>query len=475
MFSPTEMSAIADDALQSLTHLMNTAESKGCILEILGALTMLVLDKSAWSAAPGYHGRKDQALTVSYRWLSLRRTAAEVEAFFLQKCACSDDTFNRKIHSFGAAVMSGANESPGHVLLTTCTFALCDVYRDTRDFTKLKLHLLAKRTTWPHSTEQLLPHGPENTICGYLDWLASDNARCVDRIAECLGTVVDHAWPIVIPIIVKKRLVIQQFVDSTARWLDVWSRYPAVNGKRRTFDSTYSDHIPGILMRLLATMRTVYSECSDATAAIHFLGTQWTDVLLSCDRIVTTLKAADSYFKSKLTRSMFISALEHAMVAVRIMFAHIPESRAQCSQLHSVELTQAIVNAPMHLPQYLPWNTLMSVLHYQYSRQTCSAPDCTSTTEQHGRPFRCCTGCWWVQYCSRKCQRISWRRDDGLQHRDVCSLIRFLRSRIRMPRPNEDLSAAMRTTPDYVKEEEHVVIGAINRHFSVLTMHDIRR
>jgi hypothetical protein len=475
MFSPAEMSAIADTALQSLAQLMGTAKPDGCVMEVLGALAMLVSDKSAWSAAPGYHARKDPALTISYRWLSLRHTAADVEAFFSQKCTCPEEMSNRETHDFGASIMNGATETPGQILLTICTYALCDVYRDAMDFTEVKLHLLGKRTAWPYNTTQLLPHGPEDTVCGYLDWLVSDNAWCVDRIMECLGTTVDHTWPMVIPIMVKKRLVIQQFVDLTARWSDTWSRHCITHGERHTFDMVYSYHIPGILMRLLAIIRTVYSECSDATAAAYFLETRWNDVLLSCDRIVTTLNLAVAYFESELTKSMSISALQHAIVVVDIIFAYIPESRVQCSQLLSTELTQALVNAPRHLPQYLPWNTLMSVLHYQYTRQTCSASDCTSTTEQYGRPFRCCTGCWWVQYCSRKCQKNSWRRNDGLQHRDVCSLIRFLRSRLRIPRPNEDLSDAKSITPDYVKQDELVVMETINRHFSALTMHEICR
>jgi hypothetical protein len=472
MTTPAELLALGDEALTSLKVSMSRVEPDKCVLEVLGALSILTLDVLPWRTAPGYGKRRDQALNISSRWLSSRRTAKQIKKIFSMTCTCSEDITNWEIHDLGFGMMNDTTDTPAQMLLSACTVPLGHLFGEVKGHPKLKLHLLASRNTWPYNTEQLLPHGPEETICGYLDWLTSKNALYIVRFLECITTTIDHTWPITAPVIIKKGLIIEQFVDTTLRWSNVWSCY--ARGERSGPQHLHPMRISGIMMQLLTIVRMMCSEYADTTAADHFLRPRWDDILLSCDRILTTTKSLSTHFQTHETTTLHDLAVKHAVVLVHVLYCAIPESRSQCSRMSSRELTQAVLATPIKLPQFLPWSTLMSVLHYQYTIQTCAAPNCTRTSEQHGRPFRSCTGCHWVQYCSRKCQKNSWRRDDGLQHRDVCSLIRFLCScQLPIPRPHDEFHAAIKITPDYVSEKELVVVRAINRHFSALTWHAI--
>jgi hypothetical protein len=216
----------------------------------------------------------------------------------------------------------------------------------------------------------------------------------------------------------------------------------------------------------MVLMRIACSECSDSTAAAYLLRPKWEEILFAIDVVVTTTGLISTQLRTELATSTYDVTLKAATVVGQLLYIHIPECRHECSQLRSSQLMQATFKAPVHLPQFLPWTTLMTVLHYQYTRQTCSAPDCTRTPEQHGRPFRSCTGCWWVQYCSRKCQKNTWRRSDELQHRDVCPLSS-------LPLPKYELRVAVKSIPVHLSDEEGLVVGAINAHFSALTMHKI--
>jgi hypothetical protein len=103
-------------------------------------------------------------------------------------------------------------------LLNVSTISLRDLSKESKDLTRTKIHLLALREAWPYTAAQLLPHGPEETIRGYLDWLGCDDVNSVARVMDCLNSTVECTWPIVVPIMIKNDLLVGHFIHATLHW-----------------------------------------------------------------------------------------------------------------------------------------------------------------------------------------------------------------------------------------------------------------
>jgi hypothetical protein len=130
--SPVDYNALGETALRSLRACMSTPQLSGlCIMEALGSLSVLVIgDQTARKAMIPHNivdvsKGKDTAFAITSQWLSFRH-----------------------------------------------------------DVVKIKLHDLHFCNAWPYTFTDLLPHGPEQTLRGYLDWLAGDDASSIGIVAQ---------------------------------------------------------------------------------------------------------------------------------------------------------------------------------------------------------------------------------------------------------------------------------------------------
>jgi len=56
------------------------------------------------------------------------------------------------------------------------------------------------------------------------------------------------------------------------------------------------------------------------------------------------------------------------------------------------------------------WNGGVLSRNPIFHRRTCFAEGCTKTTRDNGKALSLCTGCRKVYYCSRKCQKVNWKK-----------------------------------------------------------------
>jgi hypothetical protein len=460
---------IFEASLEFLTQITAFSEPKTCILNVLGAFATLVEDPDAVLANDtGYAQRKDRVLTLCSRWICLRRTPTEIKNILSSTCRCSVLQAPHKLHEFGSRATIGAAGTPGQMLVYICTLGLCKLHIHMNDFTTFKLHHLSSRQQWPYDTNQITPHGAEATVSGYLDWLASDDLNSLVRVMQSLTAVAQYGWPLIVPAIIRKRLFLDQFIKFSFHWLNVTKEL--MNGDQDALKQVHPMRISNLLIPFLVLMRIICAECSDPVAAAYYLRPQHLNVAKSCDRMLSAVTLVHQRVQTEQSQNFCDRALYDIHAILEVICYSFPD----CAK-HTVGLgVHKIItdfSKPLENSRLTLWRTLVDILQYHYTRQSCAAPGCDRTTEGTGRPFRYCTGCLWVPYCSRRCQKNAWRRADRVQHRDICPLIRRLRSEIRVPHVSQ-LRYAMKDIP-MLSQNNILMIQDIIAHFTALTMHGI--
>jgi hypothetical protein len=204
---------------------------------------------------------------------------------------------------------------------------------------------------------------------------------------------------------------------------------------------------------------------------LFFLHGRQQDILVSCDRIIKTSSSIIQRANTAKSRAFSTQALPYLRLTGAAVYNHFPEYRTCNPHLfsHPMFIRDAY---PLNTPHIQLWITFLNILLYHRMRQRCTAHGCPRTPEERGRPFRYCTGCRLVSYCSRACQRNSWSRLDGPQHRDVCRLIRYICLLYKIPQ-NREPSLDLPPVPD-LSQEEAQILGTINEHFAALTRLDLQ-
>jgi hypothetical protein len=475
-YSPVDYNVLGETALRSLRACMSTPQLSGlCIMEALGSLSILVIgDQTAGKARVPQNivdvsKGKDAAFSITARWLSFRRDPAQINKILAMSCTCSHlSSTTNMLHTIGSTIADGA---PAQMLIFFSAMRLCELHKQVKDVVKVKLHNLHSRNAWPYSSADLLPHGPEQTLRGYLDWLAADDASSIGIIAQAFTAVVEYTWPITIPLVVKKRIFLDEFVTLASLWSKRWTKFAAHD--RRALRNMSPNKLSDMFRQVLFALRMVSAEFVEQAAVYHYLQIHHEDILSSCNHITSTTFEIHHQNRTPESKEILNDVTKITRVIGGVLYFHYPDSLARSPQrnLHSTLADLASFQYPS--AAFIQWSALIEGMRCQYVRQTCACPDCTRTTEKHGRPFRYCTGCLWVPFCSSKCQKQAWRRTDGLQHRDVCKLIRMLRSRLSFPHKS-NFRVTMRTPPPLSQQDRELIDG-INTHFRALSSHDLAR
>jgi hypothetical protein len=458
-------------ALNTLTRSLASSKMHGCALEVLGALTIL----NSLPMDSGVQTQKDTALELINRWLSFRRTSQQINSFLSKKCSCSSSLSGFEIHRIGASrrdVRGSTKPTPGELVLGYAAQMICNPQKELSGRARYQIHRLSSRDVWPYSTQQTLPHGPEETLRGYFDWLAADDTYVFSACdaLQIFHVMADFAWPAVISIFKKTHLIPDRFVDMTKRWSK--NIIAAPDRIETSMDRPYMEGVVGLLSQLAYFLRMLSSDCLDPHTARICLAPRRKEILGNCHRLLGMAALLSSEKPAARTQELFENTMKRALEVAVIIYNHFPEFRNN-SVAQFVYHDTVIKHAnPVGVPHILAWTILTDTLRYQYIRQTCAAPGCIRTTEDCGRSFRYCAGCHRVPYCSRACQKNAWRRDDGLGHWKICASLRSICIRRGLSHTSE-----LRIHPPSVPEfstTEVKDLYMINEHFQTLVTHALR-
>jgi hypothetical protein len=412
------------DILETLAYLFSFPEPPLCLFETLGTYHFL-MEQTQDPKEKDNARHLPRILDLASGWISLRRSPTQVRNILSSRCRCPA-TSGLSIHNIGKIIYSNSRTTdreltPGQVLVQSCTSSMCKLRKAAPVFPLHKLHHLASSLSWPTTTAQLFPHGPDETVRGYMDWMEGETTGTLIHIMEAFRIVVTQAWPLAVPAIIRTDIFPRHFIDAATRWPDF-----LITIKHKRDKAAYNEKsrlVLNMTLHLTAIMRLVSGDCSNPTSATSFLRPHRQDILASCDHMIDTANTIIS--RQNGPSELGVHVTDTLISVGARVYYYFPDERNQLPQLpsHHSMIRDADLMGPL---RNMSWNMFTKVLEYQHIRQTCAAPDCLRTTEHVGRRLLFCSGCLWVPYCSRRCQRSAWRRSDGLQHHDVCALLRYV-------------------------------------------------
>jgi hypothetical protein len=174
----------------------------------------------------------DQLLVVTIlaAWLSLRRIPMQITAVDSMMYSCSVIQRGDSTHQLGLQLYKEESD-PDEIseLRVPCTYGQLlfqkgsmavrgNTESSNLDGDSPKLHHLTSQKDWPRTSAQLLPHDPEETIRGYLDWLAADNLETACKAMAAFEKTLAYGWSLVVPVMSKRHSLLEHFIAAARRW-----------------------------------------------------------------------------------------------------------------------------------------------------------------------------------------------------------------------------------------------------------------
>jgi hypothetical protein len=188
-----------------------------------------------------------------FKWITVSRTRAELDAFAKLECRCSATQRRDPVHDNGVQSHQEGHykdDSPQWMLMYFC-FKGPHVYHRViqeswapkqRDLEE-RMNMVRRRTLWPYSIRALLPHGPRNTLEGVLQWFQIElHARQRIFLYHALDVFLAFCRPVTLPCIITSRLFFQQAVVASVRDHEAEHLMRMLNTNHRPEDDFDSDY-----------------------------------------------------------------------------------------------------------------------------------------------------------------------------------------------------------------------------------------
>jgi hypothetical protein len=336
-------------------------------------------------------------LSAAVQFLCTPRSRRERTAMLMKPCWCPYSQRSGQGHKHGDTLVSSAPLSrrlPSLVFvdrLLKLVEAACDVRFAAMHGRTMRVDRIRKRKTWPRSIGDILPYGPENTVRGLLGWLAPETGYCGADPASVLRIVhliLRFIRPPTLPYILTSHAFISNGIQASLEYAcDI------LESSRR--DPEQPDH-------------SAEQEAYDAILAVldvmNDLVVFWTDEVQH-----RTLAENGAYQLMTLcTRARDLPIWcnnNHSEVVCTLNANRIEGLSAAMRRCLGAKLQAIPADGPNPVPNTAAtWEALKRLLHRIYIAQRCASPECTNTFANAG-PFRYCSGCKRVSYCSRRCQK----------------------------------------------------------------------
>jgi hypothetical protein len=293
---------------------------------------------------------------------------------------------------------------------------------------------------WPQTMYQLLPHGPEDTMRGLIQWLSGWVQVHISTRMQMLiwvDALASVCYAEVIPYIITSRTLLAAVIDMlgviTANWRP---------------DSPTEDHeelasFVTSIGRHLQTLKTGMTLAEWAAFIAPFV----VDVVRCCDAAITLCKE----LVRKCDLPAIIEVLQEETLPWFVIWGSVavewhPEVRPDLGEVSDIMRRGSV----LAVKERHPWFRLLVHIRILHRRRRCCAPDCRRTWADLRRPASLCRGCNRVQYCSVTCQKVcmdmsrsgymlttvaahqnAWRHI-LLPHRSVCALLDHVCARFRL-------------------------------------------
>jgi hypothetical protein len=339
-----------------------------------------------------------------------------------------------------------AFEKPFWYMMTLCTTPLNFVLVNPTTRRRMERpHRLRQRRDWPRSISDLLPHGPEDTFRAFTMWfyLKPDQPtrRSIDNalhglFAACRSQISTFAMD---------SEALRRGIHMERR--DIIKHIPSERHKalpHRLFWASFDR----VITQSTELLHLLLFKIFDETQTINFLENRpGPEVFFeTCKRGMSAWSLLNDMRQEGSLPETEEDLLAHQNAElVGLLLVYFPRLRKAELSL-SFRDTVEKYTPRWHIPSEVLWFRLRRLILVQWRREHCAAPGCRRTSVDCGH-LSFCGGCGIVRYCSRRCQKTSWKHI-AAPHRLVCSSYRDLYKGLKLgPKMNEEEHGTLRTPP----------------------------
>jgi hypothetical protein len=476
-------------SIQFLRSLQGHARPQVCVVTLFGWLLIFMHSlPENWTkdSDPDVRTQIIEGYDLMYSWATMPRSPEDVRAIEGLSCQCN---FNESMetmvynphgmaHAMGTHLIRTQNNEqlysrsdPPIVMVLTTAFSNFNRLWSTTDEKLPRLKRIRGRSQWPTSIHDLLPHGAEATMKGFLCWLSMDFKYHQFNRIMCLAMfgLIRMAQPYVITHITTSRLFLNRGVIASIGHL------------RRSLllasgNPTQTDFAMANLSFFTREIHHLLMQCMDSVQRHRFVCTAPSELCQAFEQVIDTYHI--------LSRD---SVVNEAFPKLKIV---IKQNIAIYEQLGSMIYSEyeGSLSAPIKSPIMAsfgnlaaeremdwrePWRQFPYIMYKLVTRDRCCAPGCSTTSLD--RKLHYCAGCRRVAYCSRSCQRRSWGLE-GCAHRDVCQAIRSLCMYHKIWRHRPSILASIKDMSKNLSRHSHPHpwYTLVSDHFNALSSLELR-
>jgi hypothetical protein len=409
---------VIDSILASLRDL----NSISCGAKIMGLLCsyLMILDSTASSLPMEF----DKAILTRALWFfSAPRSDDEMERLLRTPCTCPpvDQRDQNDVWAHDTVkkdLRSGRWKWPVQLVFNRFLMYLSKAMVDRPLRTgKYFPHInrIGYLGVWPDMLDQILPHGPEDTFRGLVQWFKADiGDGNREKLLQVINCIYAYTSPKILPhMITAGTLITHDILPVLALGSDpARSDLEVAEEALQTCDTFFWW---GMMHRCDPTHRRILLQGH----AVKLLGL--------CDRVIQRLRREHMKLIGRdKTREESIQVLgwtldRFAGILVQELFWWTNGKIAY----------KALTILPLpHLHSF--WSRTLKALESSSEGQCCGLPDCIQTFLDTNS-FRLCSGCRRVTYCSRRYQIRAWTHP-AVPHREVCGMIHRICTESGIPR-----------------------------------------
>jgi hypothetical protein len=182
-----------------------SSTTQPCIIDQIGCIAIL----HQIVRGAGTRGSMRSAHDACFTWLTRPRSGQELLELVQSQCTCGPIATGMSRHELGLAAMSDrAGNTPSEPFFLLAEFILIffsvaagsdlTIAEETRQ----RVHRLHHRRNWPGTWQEMLPHGPRDTIfalIALLDIQPPIKHRCM--IMKVIEKIVRNSHPLVLPVL----------------------------------------------------------------------------------------------------------------------------------------------------------------------------------------------------------------------------------------------------------------------------------
>jgi hypothetical protein len=414
---------------------------KSCMMNYVGSVSVISRMPEPTTAADRRSTR--EAYQSYFAWLTRPRDNQELLVLSEAQCTCDLGESLVSSHQAGLEVMERLGRSfyeafflvAEHILGLFCTRLDANPRVEGQE-TRQRVHRMLHRRNWPGTWQEMLPHGPKDTIFALLS-LLDINPSITLRYSTmtAIAMIVRHCHPLVIPVLVSSPgTVVSGIVESIHECQEAFTEQTRSNTPdvedlaliQRCLAST-ADLVAGMFMFSHETQRTIFNKEGGG-----YLLDAYSGAILLCQALAE--KNRFSLSESVIAQNSHVSLQFEVLGGW--LYDDCPNSRKKGIEAGLVELFDKCSNRRM-TPRTYTWARLLGLFDYLEARQQCAAPSCTRTFVDG--PLWRCAGCLRVVYCSRACQKRAWGH--AVAHRTVCGVLAQLQTDLQIPSQDSSPSA----------------------------------